>query len=87
MSVDASEARNQYIAVCLITLALVAVAVADHWNWRDLANAGQTVLGFGGGILTGKYLASRNNPADLPPGSTQTDATVTQIPPQSGASS
>lgn len=85
---DPADARNQYIAVALILLALLAVAIADHWNWRDLANAGQTVLGFGGGILMGKSAAnflSKNNPADLPPGSTQEDSTVTKIPPQEQA--
>lgn len=49
-----TEQRNQYIAVLLIILSLIAVAFADKANLRDLANAGQTVLGFGGGILTSK---------------------------------
>ena len=84
---DPSETRNQYIAVLLIFLALVAVAMADHWNWRDLANAGQTVLGFGGGILMGKsaaqYLSGKSNASDLPPGGVATSTTkeTIQVPP------
>jgi len=73
---DNSDSRNQYIACFLILLALAAVAIADKWIFRDLANAGQTVLGFGGGILTGKYLSQTtskgggdiiNPPADNSP--------------------
>jgi hypothetical protein len=33
-------------------------------------------------LLTGKDLTQRHDPSDLPPGSTQTDATITKIPPQ-----
>jgi hypothetical protein len=86
-ALDPADARNQYIAVALIFIALVAVAVADHWNWRDLANAGQTVLGFGGGILMGKsaanYLSGKANPADLPAGAIQQSVTTdtVQVPP------
>jgi hypothetical protein len=32
-------------------------------------------------LLTGKDLTQRHDPADLPPGSTQTDATITNISP------
>jgi len=52
-----NDRRTQLIACFLIVLALLAVGIADHWTWRDLANAGNTVLGFGGGILTGKALS------------------------------
>lgn len=59
------EKRNQYIAVFLIILALIAVAAADHANLRDLANAGQTVLGFGGGILTGKWMTQSTSKGSI----------------------
>lgn len=84
---DPADARTQFVAVALILLALVAVGAADHWNWRDLANAGQTVLGFGGGILMGKSAANiisgKANPADLPAGTLQQTVTTDtlQTPP------
>jgi hypothetical protein len=46
--------RTLQAALFLIVLGLVAIGVADHWNWRDLAGAGGIVLGYGGGILQGK---------------------------------
>lgn len=46
--------RTLLAALFLIVLGLVAIGVADHWNWRDLAGAGGIVLGYGGGILQGK---------------------------------
>jgi len=52
---------TQVLALVLIIIALAGVGMADKWNWRDLANAAQTVLGFGGGILTGKYLTSASS--------------------------
>lgn len=46
--------RTLQAALFLIVLGLLAIGVADHWNWRDLAGAGGIVLGYGGGILQGK---------------------------------
>lgn len=46
-------------ALFLIILGLLAIGIADHWNWRDLAGAGGIVLGYGGGILQGKGNSSQ----------------------------
>jgi type IV secretory pathway VirB2 component (pilin) len=51
------DSRTQYLAAALIIIALISIGIADHFNMRDLANAGTMVLGIGGGILTGKYLS------------------------------
>lgn len=51
---DADLKRTLQAALFLIVLGLLAIGIADHWNWRDLAGAGGIVLGYGGGILQGK---------------------------------
>ena len=61
MSSPDIEVRTQNVACFLILISLIAVAFADKCNWRDLASAGNTVMGFGGGILTGKYLTQSAN--------------------------
>jgi hypothetical protein len=53
VSIDDAK-RTLQAALFLIVLGLIAIGVADHWNWRDLAGAGGIVLGYGGGILQGK---------------------------------
>lgn len=52
--------RTLQAALFLIVLGLVAIGIADHWNWRDLAGAGGIVLGYGGGILQGKGGSSQS---------------------------
>jgi hypothetical protein len=49
------------ISILLITMGLIAIGVADHWNWRDLSGAGGIVLGYGGGILQGKSNSQHND--------------------------
>jgi hypothetical protein len=49
------------ISILLIFLGLLAIGVADHFNWRDLAGAGGIVLGYGGGILQGKSHSQHND--------------------------
>ena len=49
------------VAIALIVLGLIAIGIADHWNWRDLAGAGSIVLGYGGGILQGKGSTQHND--------------------------
>jgi hypothetical protein len=58
------------IAVSLIVISLVAVGIADHFNWHELSGAGLTVLGYGGGILQGKGTMQQNNTktGDIVPG-------------------
>lgn len=51
---DHGETRTQNLAVILLFMGLVAIAVADVYNMRDLANAGTVVVGAGVGLLTGK---------------------------------
>jgi hypothetical protein len=51
---DVELKRTLQAALFLIVLGLLAIGIADHWNWRDLAGAGGIVLGYGGGILQGK---------------------------------
>jgi hypothetical protein len=49
------------VSILLIVLGLIAIGIADHYNWRDLAGAGGIVLGYGGGILQGKSSSQQNN--------------------------
>ena len=49
------------IAVLLIFIGLIAIGVADHYNWRELAGAGGIVVGYGGGILQGKSNSQRTS--------------------------
>lgn len=53
--------RLQFLSFALIILSLIAIALADKYNMRDLANAGLTVLGTGAGILTGKQLSQNQS--------------------------
>lgn len=53
--------RLQVFAFSLIILSLIAIGVADHYNMRDLANAGLSALGAGIGILTGKQLSQNQS--------------------------
>lgn len=73
--IDHSD-RLQVFAFSLILLSLIAIGFADHYNMRDLANAGLSSLGAGIGILTGKQLSQTqstqsgdvvNPPAPVPP--------------------
>lgn len=48
----------QCLATSILFFGCVCVGAADKYNWRDLANAGNTVIGVGAGILTGQKLAS-----------------------------
>lgn len=59
--------RTLQAALFLIVLGLIAIGIADHWNWRDLAGAGGIVLGYGGGILQGKGSSSdqKTNTGDI----------------------
>lgn len=57
---DSDVKRTLQAALFLIVLGLVAIGIADHWNWRDLSGAGGIVLGYGGGILQGKSGSSQN---------------------------
>lgn len=57
--------RLQMLSFGLIIIALFAIAAADHYNLRDLANAGLTVLGTGAGILTGKQLSQTTQTGDI----------------------
>lgn len=70
--------KTQVIACLLLVLALIALAIADHYNMRDLANGATMVLGTGSGILVGKYTSQSStksgdivntttNPSDVPP--------------------
>lgn len=53
---------DQRFVQCLATVILFfgafCVGAADKYNWRDLAQTGATIVGVGGGILTGQKLAS-----------------------------
>ena len=51
----------QLLATSILVFGCLCVAAADHFNWRDLAGAGTTVLGVGAGILTGQRLSSVTN--------------------------
>jgi hypothetical protein len=48
----------QILATVILFFGCFCVGAADHYNWRDLANAGNTVIGVGAGILTGQKLAT-----------------------------
>lgn len=48
---------SQVLAAVILFFGCVCVATADHYNWRDLANVGNTVVGVGAGILTGPKLS------------------------------
>lgn len=62
---DHAETRTQFIACGLLLTGLIAIAASDHFNFRDLANAGTMVLGIGGGLLTGKALNQSTKPGDI----------------------
>lgn len=57
----------QCLATSILFFGCVCVGAADKYNWRDLANAGNTVIGVGAGILTGQKLAalSRNEDGSI----------------------
>jgi len=57
---DQAVTITQIISVVLIVLGLGAIASADHFNMRDLANAGTVVVGAGVGLLTGKALRNKD---------------------------
>lgn len=67
-----SDEKTQYLACALLVLALVAITAADHYNYRDLANAGTMILGIGGGLLTGKFMGQSTKSGDIinPPSET-----------------
>ena len=48
----------QILATIILFFGCGCIAAGDHWNWHDLATAGNTVMGVGAGILTGDKLAS-----------------------------
>ena len=78
---DSDIKRTLQAALFLIVLGLLAIGIADHWNWRDLAGAGGIVLGYGGGILQGKGTTSQRDPQDLPPNTTTVDSTTIKVGP------
>lgn len=51
----------QILATVILFYGCACVAAADHWNWRDLANAGNIVVGVGAGILTGEKMSASGN--------------------------
>lgn len=62
---DHGEFRLQMIACGLLMVGLISIAASDHFNYRDLANAGTMVLGIGGGLLTGKALNQMTKTGDI----------------------
>jgi hypothetical protein len=56
MMPDTSERRIQIIACFLIIIGLTAVAFGSLYHWEALTGAGNTVVGYGGALLTGKAL-------------------------------
>jgi type IV secretory pathway VirB2 component (pilin) len=58
---DQAGTITQIISVVLIVMGLAAIAGADHFNMRDLANAGTVVVGAGVGLLTGKTLKNKES--------------------------
>lgn len=57
----------QCLATVILFFGCGCVAVADAYNWRDLAGAGNTVIGVGAGILTGQKLAGKQDESSLIP--------------------
>lgn len=55
-----NERWTQFLAVTLMVFGLGAIAAADKFNYRDLANAGTVVVGAGVGLLTGKAIDKSN---------------------------
>ena len=53
---DAQEAKqqqqNQYIALFLVVLGLVATFIGCHFHFTELTTAAVGVVGIGGGMLT-----------------------------------
>lgn len=62
---DFGERWTQLLAVTLMALGLAAIAAADKYNFRDLANAGTVVVGAGVGLLTGKALNQSTKTGDI----------------------
>ena len=62
---DSGELRLQVIACILLVIGLTAVAFADHFNYRDLANGAVMVLGIGATLLTGKSQNQSTKTGDI----------------------
>ena len=50
---------NQLVACFLISLGLTAIALANHFNYHDLAEAGASCIGIGGCLMTGSTHVSQ----------------------------
>jgi len=53
--------NNQYLAIFLVVLGLVATFIGCHFSYTELTTAAVGVVGIGGGLLTNQH--SQNNRA------------------------